>query len=125
MRSAIPLQSAVELQARLAAERAGTAFILFRDGDGVQRILDLSAIETAVGVGRSPDQQIALAWDPEVSRVHARLERVGQTWTVVDDGLSRNGTLVNGTRLGGRRRLSDGDVVRCGSVNLEFRDPHR
>ena len=33
-------------------------------------------------------------------------------WTVVDDGLSRNGTYVNGERIHGRRRLVDGDTPR-------------
>ena len=33
------------------------------------------------------------------------------TGIIVDDGLSRNGTFVNGERLGGRRRLRDGDAV--------------
>ena len=30
--------------------------------------------------------------------MHARFERVGDAWAVVDDGLSRNGTFVNGER---------------------------
>ena len=44
-------------------------------------------------------------------------------WTVVDDGLSRNGTFVNGERLTGRRRLSDGDTVRFGATTMTFRSP--
>ncbi len=42
---------------------------------------------------------------------------------MVDDRLSRNGTLVNGTRLSGRRRLNDRDVIRFGSTQVLFRDP--
>ena len=58
-------------------------------------------------IGRNPDQGIELAWDPQVSRVHAVLERVGGVWTVEDDGLSRNGTAVNGVRAQpARRRLA-------------------
>jgi CRP/FNR family transcriptional regulator len=41
----------------------------------------------------------------------------------VDDGLSRNGTYVNGERVQGRRRLSDGDVVRCGNTELLYQTP--
>jgi DNA-binding CsgD family transcriptional regulator len=48
---------------------------------------------------------------------------VGGDWTVVDDGLSRNGSFVNGDRLAGRRRLVDGDVVRLGRTTLLFRSP--
>ena len=43
-----------------------------------------------------------LGFDLEVSRAHALLELVGGRWTVVDDGLSRNGTFVNGSRVHGR-----------------------
>jgi pSer/pThr/pTyr-binding forkhead associated (FHA) protein len=76
-------------------------------------------------IGRRPSNPIGLAWDTNVSRVHAQLERVGDSWTVADDGLSRNGTWVNGERLTGRRRLIDGDVVRCGDTMIAFCDPAR
>jgi hypothetical protein len=42
---------------------------------------------------------------------------------LVDDGLSRNGTYVNGERVAGRRRLRDGDAVRIGSTHLVYRSP--
>ena len=59
----------------------------------------------------------------EASRVHSELVRVGEEWTIADDGLSRNGTYVNGQRLGGRRRLRDGDIVRFGTTEALFRVP--
>ena len=62
-------------------------------------------------VGRRAERDVALAWDTEVSRLHAQLEPVGGDWIVVDDGLSRNGTYVNGERVNGRRRLRDGDRI--------------
>jgi pSer/pThr/pTyr-binding forkhead associated (FHA) protein len=117
------LQSVAELQARLEAERSGAPFVLFRDGDGRQQLVRLPADGSEVVIGRQPDQGIELAWDPQVSRVHAVLERIGGVWTVEDDGLSRNGTSVNGTPITGRRRLRDEDVVTCGSVSLQFRSP--
>src|SRR5687767_12508420 len=95
--------SASEVVARLQAERRGTAFLLVLDGDGHQRILDLPA-ESSLSIGRGPASDVALTWDTEVSRVHAVLERVGGEWTVLDEGLSRNGSFVNGERLHGRRR---------------------
>jgi pSer/pThr/pTyr-binding forkhead associated (FHA) protein len=58
-----------------------------------------------------------------VSRSHAQLERVSSDWMLVDDGLSRNGSHVNGERILGRRRLSDGDVVRVGRTTIVFRAP--
>jgi DNA-binding CsgD family transcriptional regulator len=42
---------------------------------------------------------------------------------VSDDGLSRNGTFVNGERLHGRRRLAHDDIVRCGDTELLYRAP--
>ena len=40
---------------------------------------------------------------------------------IVDDGLSTNGTYVNGQRINARRRLKDGDRVRVGRTVLAYR----
>ena len=117
------LQSVGELEARLDAERSGMPFVVFRDGDGRQHVVSLPSDDDRVALGRRPERGIHLSWDPEVSRVHALLERVAGAWTIVDGGLSRNGTFVNDFRVAERRRLDDGDVVRCGNVLLEFHDP--
>jgi hypothetical protein len=117
------VHTVAELQARLDAERSRAPFLLFRDGEGRQQILRLGEELEEVAIGRRSDPGIRIDWDPEVSRVHALLQRVGGAWTVLDDGLSRNGTFVNEARVVGRRRLEDGDTVRCGGVMLLFRDP--
>ena len=41
---------------------------------------------------------------------------MGGDWVVCDDGLSHNGTFVNGERVRGRRRLRDGDVIAVGAT---------
>ena len=110
-----------ELAEQVAAERTGAAHLLYREGRGAQRILELSG--EAVIVGRQPGLDLVLSWDEEASRVHARLERAGDSWTLVDDGLSRNGSFVNGERLAGRRRLNPGDRLRFGRTELVFRAP--
>jgi pSer/pThr/pTyr-binding forkhead associated (FHA) protein len=92
---------------------------------GAQQLFSLHPGLRRVTIGRGPANDISLASDTKVSRVHAELERVGDTWTVVDDGLSRGGTLVNGTRIGGRHRLRDGDVVQVGATRIAFRVPNR
>jgi pSer/pThr/pTyr-binding forkhead associated (FHA) protein len=74
-------------------------------------------------LGRSPENDVCLEWDEEVSRLHAELERVGEHWLVVDDGVSRNGTFVAGERINGRRRLQDGDVIRLGGTIVIFMKP--
>jgi pSer/pThr/pTyr-binding forkhead associated (FHA) protein len=116
------LQSPVELKAQIEAERLGLPFLMYRDGSGTQQIFALDEYER-VTVGRVSSTDIWLEWDTEVSRVHAELERMGGNWTVSDDGLSRNGTHVNGEKVVGRRRLHDGDVIRFGRTLAMFRQP--
>jgi pSer/pThr/pTyr-binding forkhead associated (FHA) protein len=112
--------SPAELGERLAAERRGTPFVLYLDGDARQRIVELDSGARWLSIGRDPASDIPLGWDTEVSRAHAVLERVGAAWTLVDDGLSRNGSWVNGRRLSGRRRLEDGDAITLGHTQLVF-----
>jgi DNA-binding CsgD family transcriptional regulator len=59
-----------------------------------------------------------------VSRVHAVLERFGDTWCVRDLG-SRNGTYVNGGRIVGERALRHGDEIVLGRLRLLFHGPTR
>ncbi|MFC9760503.1 FHA domain-containing protein [Rhodococcus jostii] len=73
-----------------------------------------------VTIGRSSDADIAFEQDRSVSRLHAAVEWIGTHWTVVDDGLSRNGTFVNGDRLVGRKRLRSGDRISIGSSVVTF-----
>jgi FHA domain/Bacterial regulatory proteins, luxR family len=112
--------SAAEVAERLFAQRRGAPFLIYRDGERRQRIVELAQEIPAVHVGRAPACEIALPWDGEVSRVHARLELAGDEWTLVDDGLSRNGSYVNGRRVRGRRRLADGDEIGIGRTLLVF-----
>src|SRR4051794_32672604 len=114
------MTSPADVKARLDAERRGGPFLLYRDGAGAQVIVPLTG---PVTVGRRAERDVALPWDTEVSRLHAQLEPVGSDWIVVDDGLSRNGTYVNGERVNGRRRLKDGDRIVFGETPLVFRAP--
>jgi hypothetical protein len=110
-----------ELAQRIAAERLGLPFLVHLDGERRQRIVELPEAGTPLSIGRGPSAGVALTWDTEVSRLHAVLERVGDEWTISDEGLSRNGTFVNGQRLLGRRRLRDGDAIAVGHTVLVFR----
>ena len=112
-----------ELRERITAERGSDPFLLYRDGDGGQVIAGLAGRGDRITIGRRPANAIALDWDSEVSRVHAALERTGEEWTIVDDGLSHNGTYVGGARVTGRRRLRDGDVIAVGNTSLTFCAP--
>jgi hypothetical protein len=117
------LSSPEELRARIAAERRGVPFLAYRTDAADQVLLDLDAATDRVTIGRRATNDVALQWDSRVSRVHAALERVGGDWAVMDDGLSHNGTWVNGERVTGRRRLSDGDTISVGGTLVVFRCP--
>ncbi|MGH3322139.1 MAG: FHA domain-containing protein [Streptosporangiaceae bacterium] len=67
---------------------------------------------TTVGRGRGVDVRLG---DPSVSLLHAELIRRGPYVYVVDLGLSRNGTRVNGRPVA-RRVLSEGDVLSFGTA---------
>lgn len=112
-----------ELRERLLAERQGDPFLVWRNAEGAQELLPLSAALRRVTIGRGPSNDVALGWDTEVSRLHAELERLAGEWTVADDGLSRNGTWLNGQRIAGRQRLRDGDVLQVGQTIVAVRVP--
>ena len=84
------------------------------EGDVPHR-LRLDASPT--GVGRASDNRLVLK-DFSVSRHHARLERRGDTWWVVDLG-STNGVKVN-SRYVTDAMLSDGDEVQIGNFTVSY-----
>ena len=77
------------------------------------------AINGVIGIGREPDNTIAITDDTYLSGHHAKVSVAGGQ-VVVDDLASRNGTYLNGERLTTDRRISDGDIITVGSVNLRF-----
>ena len=109
-----------ELSALVTAARDAQPFLFLRDGSGSQKLI---ALEERLVVGRAPGSDLEISWDPRVSGIHAHLERRGPRWVIDDDGMSRNGTFVNGTRVRGQRTLKDGDVIQVGNTILGFRDP--
>jgi hypothetical protein len=112
-----------EVKALIEAERACRPFLHWRDGTGDQQILMLTVEGQRVTIGRREQSDVALAWDLEVSRAHALLEPVGEAWTLVDDGLSRNGSFVNGSRVHGRHRLHNRDRMCFGNTHVVFHEP--
>jgi hypothetical protein len=70
-------------------------------------------------IGRAEDNTLALPGDEFASGHHARIESQRDGVWILDLG-STNGTFVNGTRLDGRRKLREGDVVQIGDTALRF-----
>jgi pSer/pThr/pTyr-binding forkhead associated (FHA) protein len=117
-----PSVSAPELKAQIEAERRGRPFLVLRDGAGEQRILQVER-DAELWVGRGGSADVRLEWDEEVSALHAQIEVVRDECTLVDDGLSRNGSFVNEERVHGRRHLRDGDSLRFGRTVVVYRRP--
>jgi hypothetical protein len=113
--------SPTELQELIWAGRRALPFLFLRDDGASQRLVALEGERMVVG--RAPGSDLEIAWDPRVSGVHAYLERRGRRWVIEDDGLSRNGTFINGERLRGQRTLRDGDVIGVGDTVMGFRHP--
>mgnify|MGYP001168848861 CR=1 FL=1 len=69
-------------------------------------------------IGRSSEADVALS-DPEVSRRHAALQAAGGILYLTDLG-SRNGTFLNGKKLGGEGiEVKIGDHIDVGNTRLE------
>jgi FHA domain len=90
-----------------------TPFLRIEDSGAV---VPLRGEVTTVGRGRGVDIRLD---DPSVSRLHAELVRRGPYVYVVDLGLSRNGTRVNGRPVA-RRVLDDGDVLSFGAARARI-----
>ena len=118
------MDSPTEKASLLSAERRASPFVVYNDMRGKQRIYELPE-RGQVTIGRGSWMDISINWDDAASRLHARLESLGDDWTVVDDGTSRNGTFLNKERVEGRRRLDDGDVLLIGATALRICMPGR
>ena len=78
---------------------------------------DVSLEQAVTVIGRSSGCDIVVD-DPNVSRRHAEVRRLGDGYSLVDLG-STNGTEVNGQRVG-ETSLMNGDVIGVGTTRLTF-----
>jgi hypothetical protein len=95
-------------------EPAAAADVVVLQWDG--REFDLAGHTTTV-IGRSSDCDIVVG-DPNVSRRHAEIRRMGRGFSLVDLG-STNGTEVNGQRVT-ETSLMNGDVIGVGTTRITF-----
>ena len=86
---------------------------------GGSRPRELVLVDTLI-VGRDPACDISEHNDPLMSRRHAAFTADAKHAAVKDLG-SRNGILVNGTKIP-EARLRNGDVVQIGHLQVKFVD---
>jgi len=110
-----------ELKELLAAERAGEPFLVFKDEEKRLGMFAIGPGGQALTLGRRVEVDLSISWDSEVSGLHAELHGLSGEWAIIDDGLSTNGTFVNGQRISGRQRLRDGDRIRIGQTILAYK----
>lgn len=79
--------------------------------------VEYPVIAESTSVGRTPDQDVFLEHD-SVSRRHARIDRAGDQYNVLDLG-STNGTFVGGKRVRSAK-LQDGVEVVFGELKFRF-----
>ncbi len=81
----------------------------------------LGAVDCTSGdvtIGRG-DGCTLIIQDDKVSRTHARVQRRGEGWRIIDND-STNGVFCNDRRVQGEQRLEDGDRVRVGNTIMLF-----
>ena len=85
---------------------------------------DYALTQPETTLGRSKEAVLVLAHDVEISRVHCRIAKAADNHYDLLDNESRNGTFINGARLGPEPvALVDGDKIRIGKTQLLFVDP--
>ena len=104
--SAVISSPSAGTEPRLVANAGAYTGSIFRLGTGT------------VIIGRDDSNTIALPLDNAVSRRHSRIENLGGSYTIYDEG-SSNGTFVNGAKIT-ERILHSGDEIQIGSTRLRF-----
>src|SRR6266853_3175417 len=93
------------------------AEIIITQPDGSTRTYPLA--DKPITLGRGTTTELSFPEDIGLSRQHLVFERDGETWTIRDLG-SKNGTILNGQRLEGRKPLQSGDRVIASRVSVVF-----
>jgi DNA-binding NtrC family response regulator len=86
--------------------------------EGANRGAILKVLPEKNRLGRDPEAELSLP-DEGVSRLHAEIVHEGSIYRLKDAG-SKNGTYLNGIRVGSSAALSHGDEVRLGTTVLVF-----
>ena len=104
----------------VAADKRSRPKLMITTGE--QEGLEIPIFTDAIEIGRATTNatwHISLQ-DRAVSRPHARIEKKGEKWYIIDKG-SANGTIVNGKVITEPEELTDGTVMTLGQTTLVFR----
>ena len=85
--------------------------------DGNSRVVALEG--ERITLGRSTTSELCYPDDNGLSRQHLAIERDGDGWALRDLA-SKNGTILNGTRVTGRMPLKSGDRIMAGHLILVY-----
>ena len=114
----IRLATATQIRERVDRHYGPKLIGVLPSGEKLEYLIDKHEVE----IGKAPHNHIALT-DPTVSNTHAIVTARDSGYTIVDLG-SRNGTFVNGERLGAQAHtLKHGDKIQLGKTVLTFRNP--
>lgn len=115
----------VEGTANAGSGDSGATMVMRKENLGVLLVRTGPAAGTSINVGindvaigRDPGASGVKVDDPEISRRHALIRRIGKGYSVFDLG-SANGTIVDGVKASGHE-LQNGDVVTLGNAELQF-----
>ncbi len=86
-----------------------------------QQTRRVSLDDESISLGRAHGNDLSYPEDASLSRRHVRFQRDDQGWTIEDLG-SKNGTLLNGTRIVSRQQLSAGDRLAVGHLLITLVD---
>src|SRR2546429_5613031 len=89
--------------------------------DGKGRGQKFQFDEAEVTIGRGAENAVVLN-EAGVSRLHARIQKQGTQWMLLDNG-SANGTELNGMTIGKPSPLRTGDKIGVGNIPFEFPGP--
>ncbi|MDX1388390.1 MAG: FHA domain-containing protein, partial [Acidobacteriota bacterium] len=91
-----------------------------REREGQTRSVPLEGGK--ITLGRSHDNDLSFSSDASLSRHHVVFEEDGDGW-FIRDLESKNGTMLNGSRIQGARRVKAGDRVTVGHLVVMVSDP--
>lgn len=118
IRAFAALWRSLRTESELAARPALAYLVVQRTHARGPRQGERLPLRAVSSLGRDAGNDVVID-DEAASARHAILELADGTWWVEDQG-STNGTLLNGTRIGRRERLRDGDVLDIGRIGMRF-----